>query len=147
VRLARERPVHVRFIEFMPIGRRRGGLWRFVPRKRLMDLIARFGDMTPAHAPAGGGPARYFRLDNMQGTIGFISSMSDHFCERCNRLRLTADGRLRNCLFSDAEVYVRPYLCGDEGLLRSVIRYSINSKRFDRRAEEQGARPMVQLGG
>ncbi|HDY69896.1 MAG TPA: GTP 3',8-cyclase MoaA [Actinobacteria bacterium] len=147
VRLARERPVHVRFIEFMPIGRRRGGDWRFVSRRRLMDLIGRFGKLEPAHSPAGGGPARYFRLDGMLGTVGFISSMSDHFCSRCNRLRLTADGRLRNCLFSDKEVDVRPFIGGDPDILRRVIRYSINSKRFNRLAEDPGARTMAQLGG
>jgi len=146
VALAEERPVHVRFIEFMPIGRRRGGIWRFIPRARILGQLAALRDIEPVDAPPGGGPARYFQLAGAEGTIGFISSMSDHFCSQCNRLRLTADGRLRNCLFSDDEVDVRPHLSNDAELQR-VIRSSMNSKKFDRRGADPGARTMSQIGG
>ncbi|MHB0867430.1 MAG: GTP 3',8-cyclase MoaA [Thermoleophilia bacterium] len=147
VRLARERPVHVRFIEFMPIGRRRGGLWKFVPRQRLLERLAAYGELKPVTAPVGAGPARYFRFDGAAGTIGFISSMSDHFCARCNRLRLTADGWLRNCLFSDAEIDVQPHIAGDAAVLRRVITDSMNSKKFDRSGVAPGKRTMSQIGG
>ena len=73
--------------------------------------------------------------------------MSDHFCSDCNRLRLTADGRLRNCLFSDEEVDVRPFLAGDRDVLTRVIQDSMNSKKFDRDAVEPGSRTMSQIGG
>lgn len=147
VTLVKDRPVHVRFIEFMPIGKRRGGIWKFVSRQRVMRELAAFGDLKPAHAPEGGGPARYFRFEGARGTIGFVSSMSDHFCSSCNRIRLTADGRLRNCLFSDDEVDVRPYISGDTEQLKRVILDSMNSKRFDRQAEDPGRRTMSQIGG
>ena len=101
----------------------------------------------PVDSPVGGGPARYFRFDGARGTIGFISSMSDHFCENCNRLRLTADGKLRNCLFSDDEVDIRPYINGDSMELANVIIDSMNSKKFDRTGEKPLARTMSQIGG
>lgn len=147
VALTRERPVHVRFIEFMPIGRRVGGLWRFVPRRRLLARLAELGDLAPVASPGGAGPARYFQFRGALGTIGFISSMSDHFCADCNRLRLTADGRLRNCLFSDDELDVRPFISGGREQLAGVIRESMNSKKFDRRSVDPGRRTMSQIGG
>ncbi len=147
VKLARERPVHVRFIEFMPIGRRVGGDWQFVSRDRLLARLGEFGRLSPVSSPGGAGPARYFQYPGALGTIGFISSMSDHFCADCNRLRLTADGRLRNCLFSDEEVNVRPFIAGDREVLADVIRASMNSKRFDRDGVEPGCRTMSQIGG
>ncbi|MBE0429085.1 MAG: GTP 3',8-cyclase MoaA [Thermoleophilia bacterium] len=147
VAVCMEMPVHVRFIEFMPVGRRRGGIWKFVPRQRVLDALGRYGELSPAHSPQGGGPARYFRFQGARGTIGFISSMSDHFCSECNRLRLTADGKLRNCLFSDNEIDVVPYINGDMEELQQVILRSINGKRFDRLGEESGGRTMAQIGG
>ncbi len=145
--LARAMPVHVRFIEFMPIGRRLGGIWKFVPRKKVLDSLNLFGDLKPADSPVGGGPARYYKFSGACGTIGFISSMSDHFCDNCNRLRLTADGKLRNCLFSDAEVDVRPYIHKSREELGRVIAASIKNKKFDRRREKPLARTMSQIGG
>ncbi len=62
---------------------------------------------SPCLRPGGWGPARYYRFPAIKGTLGFIGSVSDHFCAECNRLRLTADGRLKNCLFSSHEIDVR----------------------------------------
>lgn len=147
VELARRLPVHVRFIEFMPIGMRRGGIWKFVPRRRILEALRQFGGLEPVNAPAGGGPARYYRMAGARGTLGFISSMSDHFCGECNRLRLTADGRLRNCLFSYEEVDMRRFLDGPQDDLTRAIRDSMNSKKFDRRGADPGPRTMSQIGG
>lgn len=147
VTLARENPVHVRFIEFMPIGCHQEDDRNFISRQKLLEGISGFGDLMPVDSPVGGGPARYFRFDGALGTIGFISSMSDHFCENCNRLRLTADGKLRNCLFSDEEVDIRPFINGDSMKLANVIIDSMNSKKFDRTGEKPLARTMSQIGG
>lgn len=147
VRLVRELPVHLRFIECMPLGRRVRGLWKFVPRGRLLAGLEQFGELSPAVSPGGAGPARYFRLDGAAGTIGFISAMSDHICGSCNRIRLTADGRLRNCLFSDEEVEVRHLIGGDAAILRAAMLDSMNSKKYDRRLVNPGSRTMSQLGG
>jgi len=102
-RLSLARPLHVRFIEFMPIGASRlaGREPLLVPeiRRRLAPL----GDLVPVPPGAMDGPAQRFRLPGAAGEIGFIPAISHHFCSRCNRLRLTAAGRLRPCLLSDRE--------------------------------------------
>ncbi len=94
---------HVRFIELMPIGA--NVAWAgdgVVPIPEIRARIeAAEGPLTPVHGPRGNGPARYYHLAGAEGTVGFIGALSDHFCSACNRLRLTADGRLRPCLMSD----------------------------------------------
>lgn len=150
VSLQWEHPVHVRFIEFMPVGRRdraADGKWRFVPRARLFERLEEFGELGPAASPGGAGPARYFRFTGARGSIGFISSMSEHFCASCNRMRLTADGKLLGCLFSDHEVDVRPFIGRGPEALTSVIRRSIDSKQYNRQAGKPGERAMSQIGG
>jgi len=147
VDLVRELPVHLRFIEYMPVGRSVKGLWKFVPRGRVLSRLGEFGELTPMPAPVGAGPASYFRLEGAEGGIGFISAMSGHFCGNCNRIRLTADGHLRNCLFSREEVDIRPLIGGDPGVLREALLASMGSKRYDLRREDPGRRTMSQLGG
>ena len=97
---------HVRFIEFMPFMEK-GKRNRFlVPVSEMMERIAALGKLEPS--PANGiGPARYYRFLGAKGTIGFISPVTECFCRDCNRLRLTADGKLRPCLFSDEEIDLR----------------------------------------
>ncbi|MHB1381228.1 MAG: GTP 3',8-cyclase MoaA [Thermoleophilia bacterium] len=147
VRMARELPVHLRFIECMPVGRRVTGLWKFVPRDRVMAGLERFGELAPASSPGGAGPARYFQLAGAAGTIGFISAMSDHICGNCNRIRLTADGKLRSCLFSSEEEDIRPLIGGSDDVLRERILATMNGKNFDRKPVNPGERTMSQIGG
>lgn len=105
-RLTLNRPLHIRFIELMPIGS--SITWsagRFVPAAEIIDQLNRkVGQLSPVGAPCGSGPAKYYRFKDAAGTVGFITSMSDHFCESCNRLRLTASGGLRPCLYDEREV-------------------------------------------
>jgi cyclic pyranopterin phosphate synthase len=106
-RLTIENEWHVRFIEYMPFSNgdeKADGL--LVPVAEMKASIETLGDMEPT-MESGGGPAKYFRLPGARGTIGFISPVSEHFCQECNRLRLTADGKLRPCLFSDKEIDLR----------------------------------------
>jgi cyclic pyranopterin phosphate synthase len=147
LRLADELPVHLRFIECMPVGREGADQRHFVPRERLLVRLREFGELKPVPSPGGAGPARYYRLGSGKGTIGFISAMSDHICVSCNRIRLTADGKLRNCLFSDEEVDIRGLINGDSARLREAIRASMNSKKYDRRQVTTGNRTMSQIGG
>lgn len=100
---------NVRFIEWMPIGNRQcmGRRWldAVVTAHEIREKIeTALGGLQPANASTGSGPARYYRLPGAKGTIGFIAPVSEHFCFRCNRLRLTADGQLRLCLLSDQEI-------------------------------------------
>lgn len=104
--LTQKSPLHVRFIELMPIGT--CNTWtegRFVPAKEIMNKINRgIGMLKPVKMAEGDGPAKYYRFDGAEGTVGFITSMSEHFCENCNRLRLTSSGGLRPCLYDSREV-------------------------------------------
>jgi cyclic pyranopterin phosphate synthase len=116
-RLTLEQPWHVRFIELMPVGDLRALTWdHVVPSDEVIDRVARLGALRPASGPArGNGPAQYYRIDGAPGTVGVITPMTHTYCESCNRVRLTADGRLRTCLFGDHEVNLRdPLRRGDD---------------------------------
>lgn len=105
-RLTIEGEWHVRFIEYMPFPNSEKADHLLVPVSEIKQRIETLGELEPSLS-SGGGPARYFRLPGARGTIGFISPVSEHFCRACNRLRLTADGKLRPCLFSDEEIDLR----------------------------------------
>jgi GTP 3',8-cyclase len=108
-RLTIDRPWHVRFIELMPVGEMRALTWdHVVPSDEVLQRIAALGDLVPDAGPSrGNGPAAYHRLAGAAGTIGVITPMTHTYCGSCNRVRLTADGRLRTCLFGDHEVDLR----------------------------------------
>jgi len=98
--LAKTRPLHVRFIEFMPIGS--GEIWlpeRFVSAKEMREQLeaAAGQELVPYHV-AGNGPAEVFTFPGWQGSIAFIHAVSNHFCNQCNRLRFTSDGKIYPCL-------------------------------------------------
>ncbi len=101
-------PVAVRFIEVMPV-RENLELQKeaFVGADEILERISVVGPLEPAIAPAGNGPARMFRFPGAAGMIGVISPLSHDYCERCNRVRLSADGRLRLCLFGDTAIDLR----------------------------------------
>jgi cyclic pyranopterin phosphate synthase len=105
-RLSLDSPLHVRFIEFMPIGRSRfGGTPLLFPE--IMERIGAVGRLLPVEGTPLDGPALRYRFDGAAGEVGFIPAISRHFCSRCNRLRLTADGHLRPCLLSDRQEDVK----------------------------------------
>jgi GTP 3',8-cyclase len=108
-RLTLTLPLHVRFIELMPVGEMSGMTEeRTVPSDEVLRRIAAMRSVSPAIGPSrGNGPARYFRMDGAAGTIGIITPMTHTYCGSCNRVRLTADGRLRTCLFGEHEVDLR----------------------------------------
>jgi cyclic pyranopterin phosphate synthase len=109
-RLTIDHPWHVRFIELMPVGEMEELTdEHVVPSDEILRRIrAAFGALEPSAGPArGNGPAAYSRIPGAQGTIGVITPMTHTYCGSCNRVRLTADGRLRTCLFGDHEVDLR----------------------------------------
>jgi GTP 3',8-cyclase len=115
-RLTLEKPFHVRFIEFMPVGKNNN--WsseRFISTGEVLARIKAVGDLEPVEHHAMDGPAERFRIRGARGEVGFISAVSNHFCDTCNRLRLTAEGRLRGCLFSDKEIDVKTPLREGKG--------------------------------
>jgi cyclic pyranopterin phosphate synthase len=109
----------VRFIELMPVGDLAGTEFaRVVPSDEVLARIAgAFGALEASDGPArGNGPARYQRIAGAKGTIGVITPLSHTYCDTCNRVRLTADGRLRTCLYGDHEVNLRDALRAGEPL-------------------------------
>lgn len=125
--ITREKPYHVRFIEYMPFDTSEG--WQRDKCISAADLLDMVNRIEPLEAVTGGasgaGPAKRFRFKDAPGELGFISPVSEHFCGSCNRLRLTADGRIRTCLFSDAEIDLRAALrdgSPDEEIERLLFR-------------------------
>ncbi len=123
-------PIAVRFIEQMPVGgcSTKPGL-DVAAVKRLLNA-AGFGLLTPAATGRGGGPAKYFHLTGSQGIFGFITPISEHFCSACNRLRLTADGRLKPCLLSNQEIDVKTRLRAgaSDDELAALFRLAVREK-------------------
>jgi len=109
-RLTLQHPWHVRFIELMPVGEMEELTFeQVVPSDEVLARIAAaLGPLERSEGPArGNGPAEYWRVPGAAGTIGVITPMTHTYCARCNRVRLTADGRLRTCLFGTHEVDLR----------------------------------------
>ena len=121
VRLAYQRPVHVRFIDFRLIGD-----LDFHTKDKVLSInsikqiIEQEYQLFQWVYVKGYGPAKYLQILGGQGSQGFISPLSDHFCGECNRMRMIADGKLRGCLYNKSEIDLRLALynnCNDEKLL------------------------------
>lgn len=107
VGLTRERPIDVRFIEYMPFG---GNKWEMDKMVSYRDMLATITERYPDFVALPNGPndtSKAYAVPGFAGQVGFITSMTDHFCGSCNRLRLTADGNLKVCLFGNTEVSLR----------------------------------------
>ena len=200
-RMTLDKPLHVRFIEFMPIGTIESELPPAIPvppkkpenkklgsssnpsahikektsgipwssddvisadeiRKSINESLTKqgFGELIPLgtatgnslenESPVGWGPATYFKIKGAQGTVGFISAMSNHFCASCNRLRLTADGKLRPCLFSDNELDIRTALRkGSKNDIQNVFSEALHIKPKEHYHQQGTKRTMSQVGG
>ncbi len=170
-KLTLDRPLHVRFIEYMPVGEdeertssdgeTRAGHWSessIIPAAEILETIDRdaqaagLGALNPlnkADAPLGFGPARYYQLPSAQGSIGVISAISNHFCGSCNRLRITADGKLRPCLFSDTEYDLKEALRSNEGdsKILEIFETALIHKPLSHNHRRGTKRKMSQLGG
>ncbi len=113
-------PFHCRFIEYMPIGLSGIDPDQHILTPEIMERVSRLGKLEPVANDRNDGPARRYRLPGAIGEVGFISALSHHFCDSCNRLRLTASGKLRACLLSDQQIDLREPLrreCSDQELI------------------------------
>jgi cyclic pyranopterin phosphate synthase len=143
---------HVRFIEFMSLGGVGSSNSRFTSVSEMRKRLEQVGELQPCLPDVGNGPARYFRFPNARGTVGFITPVSEHFCFHCNRLRLTADGRLRLCLLAEDEIDLRQSLRSGASLaeLKQLIKAAAADKPLRHRLAEgltSEDRPMTQVGG
>lgn len=129
--LSMDNPFQVRFIEFMPIGGTAGlQKDKYIPMTDIMKKISLLGELSPVESHKLNGPARIFKLPGARGSLGFISPLSDHFCNTCNRLRLTSDGKLRACLLTDQETDIKQLLRsgGSDNEIRQLILQTIKNK-------------------
>jgi cyclic pyranopterin phosphate synthase len=147
---------NLRFIELMPIENQQP--WGegfpppediFMPVSEVMALLKPLG-LHPVNVPGDSGPALPYRLEGGIGTVGFISPLTEqHFCQRCNRIRLTADGNLRPCLMSDLEIPVLPALRSGQSVLPLLLE-AVNRKPAAHRLTNHitpNGRCMIQIGG
>lgn len=115
--ISKKNPYHIRFIEYMPFNTEEG--WqrdKCISVNTIKSIIEKHEKLLPVESAAGAaGPARRFRFKGAPGEVGFISPVTEHFCGECNRLRLTADGKLRVCLFSDNEINIKKVLRDGSG--------------------------------
>jgi cyclic pyranopterin phosphate synthase len=152
-RLSVDRERHVRFIELMPLNESDELDDRFVSGGEILERITgSLGPLEPVTAPRGNGPATGYRIPGARGTVGVITPVSEHFCGGCNRLRLTADGRLRPCLLSDVEMDIKPVLRarGDDEVIRDWLQKAILAKPAGHglaQHEVPRGRTMSEIGG
>jgi GTP 3',8-cyclase len=153
-RLTYKRPYHIRFIEIMPVGEKRAWtLKEFMPVEEILSTIQSLGPIKPVHSEPLDGPAERYALEGAMGEIGFIGALSHPFCETCNRLRLTSEGRLKGCLFSDQETDIKTPLRqwkGDSRLLELITYTILNRPKnhgLDIRSPRTCVRPMNSIGG
>ena len=143
-----ERPLHVRFIELMPCGlAQRIAVPGFLHADEVLSHLKQIGPLYPTEGPPGSGPATYYRYEGSAGTVGIIAAVTKPFCLRCNRLRLSSDGKLRTCLFSDDMLDIRALLrCGaDDGEIAALFERAVREKPQSKRQENISR--MFAIGG
>lgn len=150
--LTLDRPLTVRFIEYMPAIRADNWESLILPGETVLDRIGLRFPFTPLERDGLAGPAKTFRIEGAAGTIGVITPVSGHFCGECNRIRVTAAGKARSCLFSDAGLDLRPLLArDDEAGLAAALRAIVDRKpgRHSLAAAEESHTPfaMSTIGG
>ncbi len=152
-RITLTKPYQVRFIEFMPIGSKE--LWRpdkYIELQEIKKLVEKTGKLSPVKMKKSG-PAQYFRFEGAPGVIGFINAISNQFCKDCNRLRLTADGKLRPCLFSETEIDLKnPLRSGaPDSEIKKLLKLSVEVKpeghNLSCKSECTALKPMSRIGG
>ncbi|MCH1982584.1 GTP 3',8-cyclase MoaA [Ruminococcus sp. OA3] len=151
--LAGEHPVHVRFIEMMPIGY--GKKFKFIGEDEIVgQLRAAFGEVTPCMDKLGNGPGHYYTVEQLTGKIGFISAISHKFCNECNRIRMTSQGFLKSCLQYETGRDLRTLLRtgADDGDIEAAIREVVLKKPtghefLAEQISEEESHCMAQIGG
>ncbi len=152
VELGRERALDIRFIEFMPFNGNEWSSGGFMSYRAMLEIV----ESSLSLERLGSGKneiAKGYRVPGFVGSVGFISSMSDDFCQGCNRLRITADGNLKVCLFGRSEVSLRDSMRdgASDSDLEELIRAAIHKKKASHDGmfaiAEQPGRPMILIGG
>jgi cyclic pyranopterin phosphate synthase len=150
--LSIDKPYTVRFIEYMPTLRDEGWNAQCMSGSEILRRIAERYTLLPLVSAEMAGPARNFKIEGAAGAIGIITPISGHFCDSCNRIRVTAAGVVRGCLFSDQGVDLKPLLTSaDPALLRQTLRRIVTEKPGRHHLAEEGAEKgrlsMSRIGG
>lgn len=150
VKLTKDKPLHVRFIEIMPLGESKNS-WTagYIPWTDALELVKREFEVRESFGPKGSGPAKYYTIPDFIGTFGFITPVGEHFCGQCNRIRLTSDGFLKTCLFGNNEVNLKELSkTGDIEKIKKAIVKGINEKPEKHQiSNHEVSRFMSQIGG
>ena len=150
--LTLKRPYHVRFIEYMPTLRDDSWQSRTISGSEILGNLALRYSLQPARKGAMDGPASYYRIAGAVGKVGVITPVSCHFCNECNRIRVTSTGIAKSCLFATETHDLKPYIhAGDDKALRDALRFVVNDKpehhAIAERARQKITLPMSQVGG
>jgi cyclic pyranopterin phosphate synthase len=144
----------LRFIEYMPMGQARFDSHnKFISAEEIRQRLSKKFDLEPEYSAVGNDPARGWVCRKSGARVGFITSISEHFCDTCNRMRLTAEGGLRPCLHQDAEVAVKRVLRsgGSDADIESAFREAANLKWAGHHINDviplYSAKEMVAIGG
>uniref|UniRef100_A0A673CBH4 GTP 3',8-cyclase n=1 Tax=Sphaeramia orbicularis TaxID=375764 RepID=A0A673CBH4_9TELE len=153
VALTEKKPLEVRFIEYMPFDGNKWNFKKMVSYQEMLDRIRQHWSNVERLQTGQTDTAKIFQVPGFKGQVGFITSMSDHFCGSCNRLRITADGSLKVCLFGNSEVSLRDVLrsgASDEELLQ-IIGAAVGRKKKQHAGmfsiSQMKNRPMILIGG
>ena len=161
--MTKDRPLHIRFIEYMPVGDAENyagcewGADEIIPSEQVIQQIneraealehVKLEKVEDAQRVQGWGPAVYYKFPNAQGSVGTISAISNHFCANCNRIRLTSDGRIKPCLFSDVEYDIKtPLRLGKNEKVCATIKEALLHKPEAHDFKVGTKRKMSQIGG
>lgn len=141
----------VRFIEYMPAIKDSNWKSLCVSGNEILERIGKRHTLTALPRSTMAGPAKKYQIAGAKGTIGIITAMSDHFCQSCNRIRVTASGMARGCLFGDSATDLKPALrCEDDRRLGEVLRQIILDKPLRHKLDENANlswTAMSQIGG
>lgn len=154
IELMKDRPYNVRFIEFMPMKENKWGRKKYLSSEEIESMVRERYSLKSASDEISS-PSRNYLIEGYAGTLGFISPVSRHFCDSCNRIRLTSDGHIKSCLLKDGEVDMKTAMrrgAGDD-IVRSLIKKAVMLKPMghnmdeDNPASSVAPRSMSQIGG
>jgi len=154
IELTKDRPYHVRFIEFMPMKENKWGRKRYLSSEEMERMVRDKYALKPAPDEKSS-PSRNYLIEGYPGTVGFISPVSRHFCDSCNRIRLTSDGHIKSCLLREGEVDLKTAMrrgAGDD-MIKALIKRAVLLKPMGHNLDEENPassvspRTMTQIGG
>ncbi len=136
---------HIRFIEYMPVGKKTLGFKHPLLTPEIKKRVQELGELIPVARGTHDGPARRYKFKNAKGEIGFISPLSHHFCNHCNRLRLTASGGLRTCLLSEYQTDLKtPLRSGfSDKEIANLILNAVSHKPMDHNLSDKKSTPVI----